>query len=74
MSQDSAFLKGPHMLLLPLLTLLVISVSSIGPFRDDACMYAKWLQLCLTLWDPMNRSPPGSSVQGILQARKLESF
>ena len=30
------------------------------------------LQLCLTLCDPMDSSPPGSSVHGILQARKLE--
>ena len=29
-------------------------------------------QLCLTLWDPMDCSPPGSSVPGILQARALE--
>ena len=29
-------------------------------------------QSCLTLWDPMNCSPPGSSVHGILQARILE--
>ena len=29
-------------------------------------------QLCLTLWDPMDCSPPGSSVPGILQARILE--
>ena len=29
-------------------------------------------QLCLTLWDPMDCSPPGSSVHGILQARTLE--
>ena len=29
-------------------------------------------QLCLTLWDPMNYSPPGSSVCGILQARILD--
>ena len=26
------------------------------------CMCAKLLQLCLTLCDPMNCSPPGSSV------------
>ena len=30
-------------------------------------------QLCLTLCDPMDCSPPGSSVHGILQARLLES-
>ena len=29
-------------------------------------------QSCLTLWDPMDYSPPGSSVRGILQARILE--
>ena len=29
-------------------------------------------QLCLTLCDPMDYSPPGSSVRRILQARKLE--
>ena len=28
-------------------------------------------QLCLTLCDPMDCSPPGSSVHGILQARRL---
>ena len=29
-------------------------------------------QSCLTLCDPMDCSPPGSSVQGIFQARVLE--
>ena len=29
-------------------------------------------QSCLTLWDPMDCSPPGSSVHGIFQARILE--
>ena len=35
-------------------------------------MRAKWLQSCPTLCDSMDRSPPGSSVHGILQARILE--
>ena len=35
-------------------------------------MHAKSLQLCLTLCDAMDYSPPGSSVHGILQARILE--
>ena len=30
------------------------------------------VQLCPTLWDPMDCSPPGSSVHEILQARVLE--
>ena len=34
-------------------------------------MHAKSLQLCPTLCDPMDCSPPGSSVHGILQARIL---
>ena len=33
---------------------------------------AKSLQLCLTLCDPTDGSPPGSPVPGILQARTLE--
>ena len=36
------------------------------------CMCAKSLRLGLTLCDPMDCSLPGSSVQGILQARILE--
>ena len=37
-----------------------------------ACVRDKSLQSCLTLCDRMDRSPPGSSVHGILQARILE--
>ena len=33
---------------------------------------AKSLQSCLTLCNPIDGSPPGSSVPGILQARTLE--
>ena len=36
-----------------------------------AYVHAKSLQLCLTLCDAMDRSLPGSSVHGILQARIL---
>ena len=35
------------------------------------CMRAKLLQSCLTLCDPMDCSPPGFSVRGILQARRV---
>ena len=34
---------------------------------------AKSLQSCLTLCDPIDSSPPGSPILGILQARTLES-
>ena len=37
-----------------------------------AAAAAKSLQPCLTLCDPMDCSPPGFSVRGILQARTLE--
>ena len=37
-----------------------------------ACVPAKLLQSRLTLRDPLDYSPPGSSVHGILQARKLK--
>ena len=40
--------------------------------RVTAAAAAKLLQLCLTLCDPIDSSPPGSSVPGIFQARALE--
>ena len=39
---------------------------------SNACMHAKSLQSSPILCHPMDSSPPGSSVQGILQARILE--
>ena len=38
----------------------------------QAAAAAKSLQSCLTLCDPIDGSPPGSPVPGILQARTLE--
>ena len=40
--------------------------------RAVPCVLAKSLQSCPALFDPMDCSPPGSSVHGILQARILE--
>ena len=37
-----------------------------------AAAAAKSLQSCLTLWDPIADSPPGSAIPGILQAKTLE--
>ena len=37
-----------------------------------AAAAAKLLQSCLTLCDPIDGRPPGSSIHGILQARVLE--
>ena len=39
---------------------------------QGAAAAAKSLQLCSALCDPIDGSPPGSSVPGILQARILE--
>ena len=45
----------------------------IGPAAAAAAAAAaKSLQSCLTLCDPIDGSPPGSPVPGILQARALE--
>ena len=41
-------------------------------FRTPAAAAAKSLQSCPTLCDPIDGSPPGSAVLGILQARTLE--
>ena len=60
---------------------LFLSPYSLPPFgilslvpevRLAAATAAKWLQLCPTLCDPTDGSPPGSPVPGILQARTLE--
>ena len=40
--------------------------------KDAAAAAAKSLQSYLALCDPIDRSPPGSPVLGILQARVLE--
>ena len=40
--------------------------------RSHAAAAAKSFQSCPTLCDPIDGSPPGSSVSGILQARTLE--
>ena len=40
--------------------------------KQTTIVHAKSLQLCPTLCDPMDRSPPGSSIQSIPQARILE--
>ena len=40
--------------------------------KTTAAAAAKLLQSCPTLCDPIDGSPPGSPVTGILQARTLE--
>ena len=43
-----------------------------SPITSFAAAAAKSLQSCSTLCDPIDGSPPGSPVPGILQARTLE--
>ena len=44
----------------------------ISSFLSCPAAAAKSLQSCLTLCDPIDGSPPGSPIPGILQARTLE--
>ena len=44
----------------------------VRPILQTAASAAKSLQSCPTLCDPIDGSPPGSSIPGILQARTLE--
>ena len=50
----------------------VALIFNLFSFMFAAAAAAKSLQSCLTLWDPIDGSPPGSAVPGILQARTLE--
>ena len=43
-----------------------------GSMKSYAAAAAKSLQLCPTLSDPRDGSPPGSPIPGILQAKTLE--
>ena len=49
-----------------------VSRMSRNPMPPGQKMKVLVAQSCLTLCDPMNCSPPGSSVHGILQAKILE--
>ena len=48
------------------------SQTKLKQLSTHARMHAKSILSCLTLCDPMDCSPPGFSVPGILQARILE--
>ena len=49
-----------------------ILVVSFPPLVRAVATAARSLQLCPTLYDPIDSSPPGSAISGILQARTLE--
>ena len=58
--------------IMPLNDSLKIKESAVLQRIHGAAAAAKSLQSCPTLCDPIDGSPPGSSVPGILQARILE--
>ena len=47
-------------------------ITELGWSCQSAAAASKSLQSCLTLCDPIDGSPPGSPIPGILQARTLE--
>ena len=49
-----------------------VHTGKLGCFPTCTAAAAKSLQSCLTLCDPIESSPPGSTIPGILQARTLE--
>ena len=51
---------------------LCIDNYNLGPAAAAAAAAAKSLQSCPTLCNPIDESPPGSAIPGILQARTLE--
>ena len=56
------------------MSLLCFCLFSLSLF-SSSCWWkvkTKVAQSCVTLWDPIDCSPPGSSVHGVLEARILE--
>ena len=77
---DALLLPAPHSVLRPWLNCHFwgggVGVVSHFPSKvlgkSSAAATVKSLQSCPTLCDPINGSPPGSTIPGILQARILE--
>ena len=53
-------------------TIITFFLNPLPQYRPSAAAAAKSLQSCPILCDPIDSSPPGSPVPGILQARTLE--
>ena len=69
--QDMAGTEGPWSWGTPTIAIIQLGILLKGA-EDKAAATAKSLQLCSTLCDPIDGSPPGSPVPGVLQARILE--
>ena len=70
-TQQTVYSKHVQFFVYPLYLSKSVQKFSIGPTQTAAAA-AKLLQSCLTLCNPIDGSPPASSVPGILQARVLE--
>jgi len=57
---------------IPTTTGLTFQMLEMTSLKESSAAAAKSLQSCPTLCDPIDGSPPGSPVPGILQARTLE--
>ena len=69
------FISYEHFLFIYFLAISIFLNASGFHARFSTLLFAaaaKSLQSCLTLCDPIDGSPPGSPVPGILQARTLE--
>ena len=69
---SQAILLKKKVLKLEYLLICTILVFINGKYFSLTVVAAKSLQSCPTLCDPIDGSPPGSPVPGILQARTLE--
>ena len=72
-SQDCQVSRRLQAGILHIVSLTVFPPPTESPLRV-ACVRAKSLQLCPTVCDPLDCSPPGSYVHGTLQGRILESI
>ena len=63
---------GTHVSCIVRWVFFFFTTGPLGKHCEFTAAAAKSLQSCLTLCDPIDGSPPGSPVPGILQARTLE--
>ena len=70
--KQSTSQPGKHTVSLQRQDFLSLHPISLPAKSAAAAAAVKSLQLCPTLCDPIDGSPPGSPVPGILQARTLE--
>ena len=70
-SRDITLLTKVHLIRAMVFPVVTYGCESWTIMKAVAAAAAKSLELCLTLCNPIDGSPPGSSIPGILQARTL---